>query len=104
MGGVTGRLFSAEARKVDIEGLLAIIFIFGIPSVALATHLVIRPLVRDLVGARGNKVDAKLEGRVGELEDVVQDLDRQMYRLLEAERFRRELEAGPKARGTPPEF
>ena len=104
MGGVTGRLFSAEARKVDIEGLLAIIFIFGIPSVALATHLVIRPLVRDLVGARSNKVDAKLEGRVGELEDVVHDLDRQMNQLLEAERFRRELEAGPKARGTPPEF
>ncbi len=101
--GLQRAAFQRGGKKVDIE-ILAIIFIFGIPSVALATHLVIRPLVRDLVGARSNKVDAKLEGRVGELEDVVHDLDQQMNRLLEAERFRRELEAGPKARGTPPEF
>ena len=83
---------------MDIEGLLAITFIFGVPSIGLFTHLVIRPLVRDIIGAKSNKADAKLEGRIGQLEDMIGELDHQVHRLVEAERFRRELETGPRKR------
>ncbi len=78
---------------MDIEGILAIIFLLGIPSVALATHLVLRPLVEDVLKLRGQKASrAELEGRLAQMEDVVHDLDRQVHQLVEAERFRRELE------------
>ncbi len=84
---------------MDLEGLLAITFIFGIPSIGLFTHLVIRPLVRDIMGAKAGKVDREqLVGRLQRLEDMVGELDHQVHRLVEAERFRRELEAGPRKR------
>ncbi len=78
---------------MDIEGILAIVFLLGIPSVALATHLVLRPLVKDVLKLKGQKASrAELEGRLAQMEDVVHDLDRQVHQLVEAERFRRELE------------
>ena len=88
---------------MEIEGILAIIFVLGVPSMALATHLVLRPLIRDFARLRGEKAGrAELEGRLEQLEDVVHDLDRQVNRLVEAERFRRELEAGqPERRSLP---
>ncbi len=80
---------------MDIQAILAIIFILGVPSMALATHLVVRPLIREYARLKGLKADkAEIEGRMAQLEDVVHDLDRQVNRLLEAERFRRELESG----------
>lgn len=82
---------------MDIESILAIIFVLGVPSLALATHLVLRPLVREVASAiRATREGAgqELEHRVTRLEDAVHDLDRQMSRLTEAERFRRELESG----------
>ncbi len=78
---------------MDIEGILAIVFLLGIPSMALATHLVLRPLVKDVLKLKGQKASrAELEGRLAQMEDVVHDLDRQVHQLVEAERFRRELE------------
>jgi hypothetical protein len=91
-----------EEPQVDIEGILAIIFVLGVPSMALATHLVLRPLIREYAKLRGLKVDREeLDLRIGQLEDVVHDLDRQVGRLLEAERFRRELETGRPPRSLP---
>ena len=93
---------------MEIEGLLAIIFIFGIPSIALATHLVFRPLLKDVLGARSDKLDqaqrGQLESRMAGLEDSMRDLDQPVHRLIEAEHFRRELEAGPRERQVKPEL
>ncbi len=87
---------------MEIEGILAIIFVLGVPSMALATHLVLRPLIREFARLKGQKADrAELEGRLGRIEDIVHDLDRQVNRLVEAERFRRELEAGRERRSLP---
>lgn len=84
---------------MDIEAILAIIFVLGVPSMALATHVVLRPLIREYARLKGLKIDkTQMEGRIGQLEDVVRDLDRQVNRLLEAEQFRRELEAARERR------
>lgn len=84
---------------IDIAEILAITFFLGVPSLALATHLVIRPLIRDIMGIKSGKADREqLVGRLQRLEDMVGDLDHQVHRLVEAERFRRELEAGPRKR------
>lgn len=88
---------------MNIEEILAIIFVLGVPSLALATHLVVRPLIREYARLRGlTSARDETDARVAQLEDVVHDLDRQVNRLLEAERFRRELEAGPGERRHPP--
>ena len=86
----------------DILGMMAIFFIFGVPSLALATHLVVRPLFREYAKLKGLKVDKEqLEARMAQLEDVVHDIDRQVNRLADAERFRRELETGRERRSLP---
>jgi hypothetical protein len=78
--------------------ILGITFGVGVPSIALATHFVLRPLVRDIVGAiQANKPRAApsdVEERLLRLEDAYYRLDEKVSRLIEAERFRRELEAG----------
>ncbi|NIR43144.1 MAG: hypothetical protein GWN99_04310 [Gemmatimonadetes bacterium] len=87
---------------MDIEAILAIIFVLGVPSMALATHVVLRPLIREYARLKGLKADKEeVEARMAQLEDVVHDLDRQVNRLLEAERFRRELESGQERRSLP---
>ncbi len=87
---------------MDIEAILAIIFVLGVPSMALATHVVLRPLIREYVKLKGLKSDkAEVEARMAQLEDVVHDIDRQVNRLVEAERFRRELETGRERRSLP---
>jgi len=92
----------AEGRKLDIEAILAIIFVLGVPSMALATHVVLRPLIREYAKLKGLKSDKQeVEARMAQLEDVVHDLDRQVNRLLESERFRRELESGHQRRSLP---
>jgi hypothetical protein len=69
---------------------------------ALATHVVLRPLIREYVKLKGLKSDkAEVEARMAQLEDVVHDIDRQVNRLVEAERFRRELETGRERRSLP---
>jgi hypothetical protein len=87
---------------VDIEAILAIIFVLGVPSMALATHVVLRPLIREYARIKGLKSDKEeIEARMTQLEDVVNDLDRQVNRLIEAEQFRRELESGMRRRTLP---
>lgn len=80
---------------MDIEAILAIIFVLGVPSMALATHVVLRPLIREWARIKGLQHDRdEIEARIDRLEDVVHDIDRQVNRLVDAERFRRELETG----------
>jgi hypothetical protein len=80
--------------------LLAIFFIFGVPIMAVATHFVLRPIVRDVIGAIHGKAEAEAEdlmNRLGRLEQAVLDQGQQVDRLVEAEVFRRQLEAGQRA-------
>ena len=80
--------------------LLAIFFIFGVPIMAVATHFVLRPIVRDVIGAIHGKAEveaADLMDRVGRLEQAILDQGQQVDRLVEAEVFRRQLEAGQRA-------
>jgi hypothetical protein len=87
-----------------VEEILAIIFVLGVPSLALATHVVVRPLIREYAKLKGIKAEKEeIEGRMAQLEDVVHDLDRQVNRLIEAERFRRELESGGRERRSLPD-
>lgn len=89
------RATRSEVSRLDIEAILAIIFVLGVPSMALATHVVLRPLIREYAKLKGLKADKdEIEARMVQLEDVVHDLDRQVTRLIEAEQFRRELESG----------
>ena len=85
----------------ELIPLLAIVFTIGVPSVALASHLVLRPLVRDIIQAIQTKKardEPDVYGRLGELEDGLDRVERQLGQLLEAERFRRELESGARER------
>ena len=76
--------------------------VLGVPSMALATHVVLRPLIREYAKMKGLKIDKdELEARMAQLTDVVHDLDRQVHRLEDAERFRRELESGRERRTYP---
>ena len=77
--------------------LLAIFFIFGVPIMAVATHFVFRPMVRDVIGAIHGKAQveaADLTNRVSRLEQAILDQGQQIDHLVEAESFRRQLEAG----------
>ena len=77
--------------------LTAIFFIFGVPIMAVATHFVLRPMVREVIGAIHGKAQAEAEdltSRVGRLEQAILDQGTQIDRLVEAESFRRQLEAG----------
>ena len=83
--------------------LTAIFFIFGVPIMAVATHFVLRPMVRDVIGAIHGKAQTEAEdltSRVGRLEQAILDQGNQIDRLVEAETFRRQLEAG--GRGSDP--
>lgn len=80
--------------------LLAIFFIFGVPIMAVAAHFVLRPIVRDVIGAIHGKAEAEAEdlmNRLGRLEQAVLDQGQQVDRLVEAEVFRRQLDAGRQA-------
>ncbi len=84
--------------------LLAIFFIFGVPIMAVATHFVLRPMVRDVIGAIHGKAQAEAEdltNRVGRLEQAILDQGTQIDRLVEAESFRRQLEAGSRRPDSP---
>jgi len=81
--------------------LFAIFFIFGVPILAIATHFVLRPMVRDVINALQGKTQTQAEdllGRVGRLEQAILDQSQQIDRLIEAETFRRQLESGDRAR------
>jgi hypothetical protein len=77
--------------------ITAIFFVIGVPVMSLATHFVLRPLVRDITGAIHGKKKIEQEdllGRIARLEEVVIEQNKQIERLADAEVFRRRLEAG----------
>jgi len=81
--------------------LFAIFFIFGVPILAIATHFVLRPMVRDVINALQGKAQTQAEdllSRVGRLEQAILDQSQQIDRLIEAETFRRQLESGDPVR------
>ena len=81
----------------ELVPILAIFFTIGVPSLALASHLVLRPMVRDIITAiQANKTgrDSDVHERLARLEDRYSHLETQVTRLLEAESFLRELGSG----------
>lgn len=79
--------------------ILGIVFVVGVPVVALATHFALRPLVNDLAealgaGKRRREEIAALVERIAQLEREGRERDLQLDALEEAERFRRRLEEG----------
>ena len=80
----------------DLIPIVAIFFSIGVPVMAIATHFVLRPLVRDIVLAlRGGPTTERiaLEQRVEELEARLDRHEAELEQLSEAESFRRRLEA-----------
>lgn len=77
--------------------ILGIFFALGVPSIALAAHFVLRPLVKDIVGAiqaSKHREDDRLDERLARLEEAYYQLDQRVHRLAEVDRFHRELESG----------
>jgi len=84
----------------DLIPLFAIFFVIGVPVMSLAVRFVLRPLIMDVTSAiRGGKAGeiADIRDRLGRLETHLAEQGERLHRLVEAERFRRELEAGPRA-------
>lgn len=82
----------------DLIPIVAIFFTIGVPVMALTTHFVLRPMVKDIVQAmRGGSKDEVLElhRQVAELREDVARQESQIAVLTEAESFRRQLEAKP---------
>ncbi len=81
----------------DLIPIVAIFFTIGVPVMSLAAHFVLRPMIKDLTGAiKGVKGEEKedLEHRLMRLEDALLEQNQQLATLVEAESFRRKLEAG----------
>lgn len=80
----------------ELIPIVAIFFVIGVPVMSIATHFVLRPLVRDIVGAlRGGsreEMDA-LRNQITELHEELARHESQLHVLTEAEAFRRQLEA-----------
>lgn len=82
--------------------ILVALLIFGIPTGALAIRFVLRPMLREVVEAvRATKgqVSPELERRLTEMEEGQQMLIQKLDRLLEADRFRQQLESGQPEEG-----
>jgi len=87
----------------ELMGLIALLLVVGVPSLAFATRFVFQPLLHEVVEAI-NKMSSsrslkdtdapELEGRVDRLEELLLTQNDQIERLIEAERFRRGLESG----------
>jgi hypothetical protein len=80
----------------DLIPIVAIFFIIGVPVMSIATHFVLRPLVRDIVGALRGGSREELDGLRAQITELHEDLARhesQLHTLTEAEAFRRQLEA-----------
>jgi len=80
----------------EIIGLVAVIGIFLIPSLALAGHLVVRPLLKTYLEARrlDKPHDPADEGRLARLEEQMSQMQERMDRLGEVVDFDRQLRAG----------
>ena len=79
----------------ELIPIVAIFFTIGVPVMALTTHFVLRPMVKDIVLAmRGGSKDEmfELHRQIGELREEVARQESQIAVLAEAESFRRQLE------------
>ncbi len=87
----------------DLIPLFGIFFVIGVPVMSLAARFVLRPLLMDLTSAvRGGRAEeiAAMRERMGRLETHLEEQGQQLDRLVEAELFRRQIEAGPEAAST----
>ena len=79
-----------------VEILLAVIFL-GTPAAALAARWVFRPMVRDLAEAINSikqPINPEIARRLTEIEEEQRQIGERLDRLIEAERFNRELGSG----------
>lgn len=79
----------------ELIPILAIFFGLGVPAVSLATHFVLRPLVKDIVEALRTGPSSEivaLQQRVDEQQEELIRLEARFERLAEAESFHRRLE------------
>ena len=84
----------------EFVAVLGVLFVIGVPVLALATRFALRPLIRDLIEARGPRAQdretiERLVHRVAQLEHEAIERDRRVDELADAELFRRQLEAPP---------
>jgi hypothetical protein len=81
----------------DLIPIVAIICVIGLPMLGLVARFALRPLVQDLTRAIRGAADDELEEmreRLARLETQISLHDDQIERLVETERFHRELDAG----------
>ena len=81
----------------ELIPLFGIFFVIGVPVMSVAAKFVLQPLLREVTEAiRGGKAEEfdELQERVVRLEEHLLTQGRQLDQLVEAELFRRRLEAG----------
>ncbi len=80
----------------DIIGLLAVTGIFVIPSLALAGHFVLRPMLETYLRAKGlDRAPVPVDNaRLTQLEERVSQMQESIDRLSEAVDFHMQLQAG----------
>jgi hypothetical protein len=85
----------------NLVEILVALLVFGIPGAALAVRFVLRPMLREIADAirttRGELLP-DLERRLLELEEGQRLTNENLEQLVEAERFRQQLESGEKTR------
>ncbi len=83
----------------ELIPIISIIFVIGVPVTSLAVHFVLRPLVKDIISAiRADKASPEIERRLRELEEGQHNIQLKLSQLVEAERFRHELDSGSEQR------
>ena len=81
----------------ELIPILGIFFVIGVPVMSVAAKFVLQPLLREVTEAiRGGKTGdlEELRERVARLEGHLTTQGHQLDQLIEAELFRRKLEAG----------
>jgi hypothetical protein len=81
----------------ELIPIVAIFFVIGVPVMSIAAKFVLQPLLRDITDAiRGGKAAEleELRDRVTRLEGHLSTQGSQLNQLVDAELFRRQLEAG----------
>ncbi len=87
----------------EIAVVLVTFIVLGIPALGLTARLAIKPVVEALIRLReaftqsGAIADEDIHARIGALEQRIDAIQDTLQPLVEAEEFRRQLEAG---RGT----
>lgn len=82
----------------ELIPLLAIFFGLGVPAMSLATHFVLRPLVKDIVAALRTGPSNELVALQHRIDEIHEELTRhqiQLEQLADAESFHRRLEGKP---------